>query len=235
MRKMWALALLISAARANPNTQCGCAANVQVGSFSCDRATKDACTAECSGGCGTENNICPFAGAARDGWCHEPGGTHKICAKVSESLLGWFKSRGNDLSAVVAPGGGWCLCKHWTRGALCCASPHNTSGILDRNDFDWDASDVEDDGSVEVRQIRDYINNQTDANFCAMCESAPTAGCPEQLPAILAERGCGSATPSSPSSSPSPTAAGAAISQSRKAGAGGVLAPPGSDPAAAGS
>ena len=73
---------LLAATHANPSAQCGCAVNAPTGSFSGDESTKEAC-GDCQGA------ICPFAGVKRDGYCHEPGGTHKICAKVSNSTLTW--------------------------------------------------------------------------------------------------------------------------------------------------
>merc|ERR1719492_619063 len=98
--------------------------------------------------------MCPLPGYYRDGYCFEPYGTHKVCASTNEKVLAWFKSVGNNLGSVVAPGMGWCLCKHWARGAICC---HNTDLGLLGEAFDWKASDVEDE---DVQQLKLYVQKK---------------------------------------------------------------------------
>lgn len=63
----------------------------------------------------------PMTGFYRDGTCHtgpEDGGTHVVCAVMTEEFLTYTKSRGNDLSTPIPaydfpglkPGDKWCLC-----------------------------------------------------------------------------------------------------------------------------
>jgi uncharacterized protein (DUF2237 family) len=185
--RLIAVVALLHGVAARPKTKCGCAkaalaANVTAGS--CDDATKPFC-GNCTGGpWGCPNNACPFPGASRDGLCFEPGGTHEVCAVVSHELEQWFTSVGNPLSSVVADGGGWCLCKHWTRGALCC---YPDTALLNESTFDWSASDLDD---PDVVQIQSYIKEPTDKNFCSMCGGSFTAGCPSVLPGILKKHHC---------------------------------------------
>ncbi|MGB3183924.1 MAG: DUF2237 domain-containing protein [Cyclobacteriaceae bacterium] len=65
--------------------------------------------------------IAPMTGFYRDGTCHtgpEDGGTHVVCAVMTEEFLTYTKSRGNDLSTPMPaydfpglkPGDKWCLC-----------------------------------------------------------------------------------------------------------------------------
>ena len=144
----------LAAVAAEPQERCGCAREVfkkDPSLKSCDAGTKDAC-GDCGGGpYGCPSGSCPFPGAYRDGFCHEPGGTHKVCAVVTKELETWFQSVGNDLSSVVHDGGGWCLCKHWTRGALCC---HQNGKLLSPGAIRWTASDLVDE---EVLRIKSYV------------------------------------------------------------------------------
>ncbi|KAK3243660.1 hypothetical protein CYMTET_46694 [Cymbomonas tetramitiformis] len=163
-----------------PSQKCGCAS--QVGNHeSCEVETRSEC-GTCPGS-SCDDGTCPFPGAYRDGYCHEEGGTHKVCAVVSHKLEKWFQSQGNDLSSVVSDGGGWCLCKHWTKGALCCLEDAHT--YLTSSSFDWRASDLADD---EVGQIKSYIQNPSNANFCKMCGDGLVAGC--DIDARLQAAGC---------------------------------------------
>ena len=63
----------------------------------------------------------PLTGYFRDGCCHtdlHDLGSHVICAKVTDELLEFSRSRGNDLStprpeyrfAGLKDGDRWCLC-----------------------------------------------------------------------------------------------------------------------------
>lgn len=63
----------------------------------------------------------PLTGYFRDGCCHtreDDGGSHVICAKVTEAFLRFSAERGNDLTtprpewrfAGLKPGDRWCLC-----------------------------------------------------------------------------------------------------------------------------
>lgn len=115
--------------------------------------------------------MCPLPGGYRNGYCHEPFGTHKVCANTSKAVLDWFASVGNNLSSVVAPGMGWCLCKHWTRGAICC---HDGNDGLLRGAINFRASDMVD---PDVKQIADYAAGKiSKKEFC--CDPRyPLAGC----------------------------------------------------------
>ena len=63
----------------------------------------------------------PLTGFYRDGSCRtggEDGGSHLICARVTERFLEFSRSRGNDLATPrpeyrfrgLKPGDRWCLC-----------------------------------------------------------------------------------------------------------------------------
>lgn len=63
----------------------------------------------------------PLTGYFRDGNCRTgamDGGSHVICAIMTEEFLTYTKDRGNDLSTPrpevgfpgLKPGDGWCLC-----------------------------------------------------------------------------------------------------------------------------
>lgn len=159
-----------------PEERCGCARDIAE-----DPATNcehDECLSPspeyCQGGyygCSEKPGMCPLPGASRNGYCHEPYGTHKVCANTSEEVLDWFKSVGNNLSSVVAPGMGWCLCKHWTRGAICCHD--GDDGIL-KGAINFKASDTVD---PDVQQIQLYTAGLiTKKEFC--CDPRfPLAGC----------------------------------------------------------
>ena len=67
--------------------------------------------------CSTE----PLTGFYRDGCCNtstRDGGSHTICARVTEAFLEFSRSRGNDLVTPrpefgfqgLSPGDQWCLC-----------------------------------------------------------------------------------------------------------------------------
>lgn len=154
------------AAQAPQQTRCGCAANLPPGSVSCDFSTAASCGAcpiDVSGsGVGCPTGVCPFAGVARDGFCIEPGGTHTVCATVNASTLAWFASVGNDLSPVVTAGGGWCLCTHWTKGAICdVGGPQLTPQQLQ---IDWSASDLTDPQVVQIKAWAE--GTMTTAEIC---------------------------------------------------------------------
>ncbi len=63
----------------------------------------------------------PLTGFFRDGCCNtgpQDGGSHTVCALVTEAFLIFSKARGNDLSTPLPaygfpglkPGDRWCLC-----------------------------------------------------------------------------------------------------------------------------
>merc|ERR1712146_676724 len=93
-----------------------------------------------------------------------PGGTHEVCAVVDSKLEKWFTSVGNPLSSVVADGGGWCLCKHWTRGALCC---YPDTALLNESSFDWSASDSTTQRLCKSRTISSIRPTPTSATCAA--------------------------------------------------------------------
>lgn len=160
-----------------PEERCGCARDidksetaVNCGHDECLSPSKDYCQGGYFG-CSKTPGMCPLPGGYRNGYCYEPYGTHKICADTNKEVLDWFKSVGNDLSSVVAPGMGWCLCKHWTRGAICCHL--GDEGMLE-GAINFKASDIID---PDVRQIRDYIEGKiTKKEFCCD-ERYPLSGC----------------------------------------------------------
>merc|ERR1719499_982614 len=124
----------------------------------CDSSGRYGCQAK---------GMCPLPGYYRNGYCEEPNGTHKVCAQTDAATLEWFKSVGNDLSSVVAPGMGWCLCKHWTRGAICC------------NDFDISKIDLpaSDTSDPDVDQLRDLVTGKIDKKQFCCNKRFPVAGC----------------------------------------------------------
>merc|ERR1711988_109051 len=137
-------------------------------------------------GCAKPGSTCehdgrqfPKPGFTRSGYCtnyegSDPNGgdTHKVCATVSRNLNDWFASVGNDLSSVVYPGDGWCLCKHWTRGTLCCKD--EATKYLTSTDFDWNASLTAD---IEVFEIQQYIAAPSAAGRDALCTTGALSGC----------------------------------------------------------
>ncbi len=67
--------------------------------------------------CGTD----PLTGFYRDGCCNtsnRDGGSHTVCARVTEAFLAFSRDRGNDLVTPrpefgfpgLKPGDTWCLC-----------------------------------------------------------------------------------------------------------------------------
>merc|ERR1711879_47620 len=102
-----------------------------------------------------------------------------VCAKTDEKTLSWFASVGNNLNSVVAPGMGWCLCKHWTRGAICCNN-------FDYSAVDLAASDVTD---PDVSQLRDLINGKISKRQFCCNKRFPVAGCSPPICAGTPKKG----------------------------------------------
>merc|ERR1711902_177479 len=98
---------------------------------------------------------------------------HRVCASTSKEVLDWFATVGNDLSVVVAPNMGWCLCKHWARGAICC---HDADQLL-ANNIDFAASHQTD---PDVLNLRAYAEGSiTKQEFC--CSGFAVAGCRDKI------------------------------------------------------
>jgi hypothetical protein len=66
-------------------------------------------------------SMSPLTGFYRDGCCKtglEDGGTHTVCAQITEEFLTYTKSKGNDLKTPIPAygfpglkeGDFWCLC-----------------------------------------------------------------------------------------------------------------------------
>lgn len=150
--------------------KCGCAAQAPAGSKSCSATTKEACGTSCTGGgYGCDAGICPFPGVNRDGMCLDEGGTHKVCGKVSKDTLHWFEEVGNDLSSVVSAGGGWCLCKHWLKGAICNHADTKTSLPVT-----FAASDINDPEVMQIKRF--YEGSITKDQLCNQANGAVAGG-----------------------------------------------------------
>ncbi|MCR9218767.1 MAG: DUF2237 domain-containing protein [Alphaproteobacteria bacterium] len=77
----------------------------------------------------------PVTGFYRDGCCNtgpEDGGSHTVCAEMTEAFLRFTAARGNDLSTPrpefgfpgLKPGDRWCLCAaRWEEARLAGAAP----------------------------------------------------------------------------------------------------------------
>lgn len=81
--------------------------------------------------CGTD----PVTGFYRDGCCNtsdQDGGSHTVCARVTEEFLAFSRSRGNDLVTPrpefgfpgLKAGDRWCLCaSRWREAEQAGAAP----------------------------------------------------------------------------------------------------------------
>ncbi|MEM9403815.1 MAG: DUF2237 domain-containing protein [Pseudomonadota bacterium] len=81
--------------------------------------------------CGTD----PVTGFFRDGCCNtsgHDGGSHTVCARVTEAFLTFSRERGNDLVTPrpefgfpgLKPGDRWCLCANrWAEAEQHGAAP----------------------------------------------------------------------------------------------------------------
>lgn len=80
-------------------------------------------------------SLAPLTGFFRNGCCdtgHEDGGSHTVCAVMTEAFLAFSRARGNDLSTPMPqygfpglrPGDRWCLCApRWHEALLAGAAP----------------------------------------------------------------------------------------------------------------
>jgi len=77
----------------------------------------------------------PMTGFYRDGCCNtssQDGGSHTVCAEVTQEFLEFSRSRGNDLMTPrpefgfpgLKPGDRWCLCAtRWAEAEQAGAAP----------------------------------------------------------------------------------------------------------------